>query len=115
MEVVYGGAREGAFLCSHPLVRSIHLTGSAATYDAVVWGKAQKARARARRTPLCLSLPALEPSPNVPDEPACTRPPQASQHPPCSARCILLRTQQQLTCRRPCLQLRWRCRWCRML
>ena len=38
VEVVYGGAKEGQFLCTHPLVKSIHLTGSAATYDAVVWG-----------------------------------------------------------------------------
>ena len=43
MEVVYGGAKEGAFLCNHAAVKSIHLTGSAATYDAVVWGKHKKA------------------------------------------------------------------------
>ena len=42
VEVVYGAAKEGQFLCTHPLVKSIHLTGSAATYDAVVWGKNKK-------------------------------------------------------------------------
>lgn len=44
MEIVYGGAKEGAFLTSHPTIKSIHLTGSSATYDAVVWGKQKKAR-----------------------------------------------------------------------
>ena len=38
MEIVYGGPTEGEMLCTHPLVSSIHLTGSAATYDAIVWG-----------------------------------------------------------------------------
>ncbi len=35
---VYGGAKEGAYLCKHELVEALHLTGSAATYDAIVWG-----------------------------------------------------------------------------
>ena len=52
MEVVYGGAKEGQFLCAHPLVRSIHLTGSAATYDAVVWGKRKKASGCAHHLPI---------------------------------------------------------------
>jgi len=38
VEFVYGAGAQGAALCSHPLVRSVHLTGSAATYDAIVWG-----------------------------------------------------------------------------
>ena len=42
VEVVYGGTKEGAFLSNHDLVRSIHLTGSTATYDAVVWGGQKK-------------------------------------------------------------------------
>jgi hypothetical protein len=43
-EVVYGGAAEGKFLGNHAVVESIHLTGSAATFDAVVWGGKPKAR-----------------------------------------------------------------------
>jgi len=43
-EVVYGGAAEGKFLSNHAVVESIHLTGSAATFDAVVWGGKPKAR-----------------------------------------------------------------------
>ncbi len=35
---VYGGGEEGKHLCNHPAVHSIHLTGSEATYDAIVWG-----------------------------------------------------------------------------
>lgn len=43
VEFVYGAGEEGKFLCQHPLVCSIHLTGSAATYDAIVWqGKPKK-------------------------------------------------------------------------
>ncbi|BDA42382.1 hypothetical protein COCOBI_03-2690 [Coccomyxa sp. Obi] len=42
VEIVYGGAKEGAFLTNHPIVKSIHLTGSSATYDAVVWGGQKK-------------------------------------------------------------------------
>ena len=43
LEIVYGGAKEGAALCNHELVASVHLTGSVATYDAVVWqGKPKK-------------------------------------------------------------------------
>lgn len=39
MEVVYGGAEEGEKLCTHPLISNIHLTGSADTYNMIVWGK----------------------------------------------------------------------------
>ena len=42
VEVVYGATKEGAFLCNHGLIKSIHLTGSTATYDAVVWGGKKK-------------------------------------------------------------------------
>ncbi len=41
-EVVYGGVDVGAFLTHHDTIESIHLTGSAATFDAVVWGKQPK-------------------------------------------------------------------------
>lgn len=38
VEVAYGGAEQGKYLCSHKLVGHIHLTGSADTFDAIVWG-----------------------------------------------------------------------------
>lgn len=38
LRVVYGGAAEGAYLCEHPGVDSIHITGSDRTHDLIVWG-----------------------------------------------------------------------------
>ena len=38
VKFVYGGAEEGKLLCNSPVVKSIHLTGSAATYEAIMWG-----------------------------------------------------------------------------
>jgi Aldehyde dehydrogenase family len=35
LRVVYGGAAEGAYLCGHPGVGEIHITGSDKTYEAV--------------------------------------------------------------------------------
>jgi acyl-CoA reductase-like NAD-dependent aldehyde dehydrogenase len=36
--IVYGGAEVGAHLADHPLVDTLHVTGSDRTYDAIVWG-----------------------------------------------------------------------------
>jgi len=44
-EVIYSGAEVGAALCQHPLVDTIHLTGSHHTYDAIAWGKTPEERA----------------------------------------------------------------------
>jgi hypothetical protein len=50
LAVAYGGVDEGAYLVQHRGIDEIHLTGSAATYDAIVWGppgperEARKAR-----------------------------------------------------------------------
>lgn len=38
LRVLYGGADEGAYLCTHEAVDTIHITGSDRTYDAIVWG-----------------------------------------------------------------------------
>lgn len=80
VDIVYGGGGEGAFLSTHPLVGSILLTGSAATYDAIVWGNKDKREARPSPAP-----PPLWPLGAVP--PAATRhgpkpyrpPPQTAQ------------------------------------
>ena len=37
-EVVHGGAGVGKYLCEHKDIASIHITGSDATHDAIVWG-----------------------------------------------------------------------------
>jgi aldehyde dehydrogenase (NAD(P)+) len=38
LAVVYGGREEGEYLAHHPGVDELHLTGSNATHDAIVWG-----------------------------------------------------------------------------
>jgi aldehyde dehydrogenase (NAD(P)+) len=38
LAVVYGGADEGGYLAHHPGVDEVHLTGSSASYDTLVWG-----------------------------------------------------------------------------
>ena len=43
LRVVYGGAAVGAKLAEHAAVDSVHITGSDATYDAIVWRGAKKA------------------------------------------------------------------------
>src|SRR5688572_14628013 len=54
LEIVYGGAEEGAYLANHPEVDEIHLTGSDRTFDALVWGPPGPEREARKRqgTPL---------------------------------------------------------------
>ena len=50
--VVYGGAVEGDYLCTHRLVEEIHITGSDKTHDAIVFGVGEEgARRKANREP----------------------------------------------------------------
>src|SRR5262245_20674016 len=51
--IVYGDAETGAALVTHPLVDAIHITGSAETYDRIVWGSDPRERdaRKANRTP----------------------------------------------------------------
>ncbi len=53
LAVVHGGASEGAFLIDHELITDVHLTGSGATYDAIVWGPAgpERDRRKSERRP----------------------------------------------------------------
>ncbi|HEX6797159.1 MAG TPA: aldehyde dehydrogenase family protein [Ktedonobacterales bacterium] len=46
LRLVYGGAAEGSYLCLHPDVDEIHITGSDKTYDAIVWGPGDEGAAR---------------------------------------------------------------------
>jgi hypothetical protein len=43
---VYGGAEEGGYLCRHPGVDEIHITGSDRTYEAIVFGPGEEGRRR---------------------------------------------------------------------
>jgi hypothetical protein len=45
---VYGGATEGAYLCRHPDVDEIHITGSDKTYEAIVFGPGAEGELRKR-------------------------------------------------------------------
>jgi acyl-CoA reductase-like NAD-dependent aldehyde dehydrogenase len=38
LAIVYGGAEVGSYLCYHPLVGEVHITGSDKTHDLIVWG-----------------------------------------------------------------------------
>ena len=49
VKVVYGGGEIGAFLCNHPLVEEIHVTGSARTHDNIVFGPGPDGEARRAR------------------------------------------------------------------
>lgn len=44
-EVVYGGSELGRYLCQHPAIDTIHITGSHHTYNAIVWGETPEERA----------------------------------------------------------------------
>jgi acyl-CoA reductase-like NAD-dependent aldehyde dehydrogenase len=54
LAVVYGNAAEGAYLVRHPAIDEIHLTGSDATYDELVWGAAgpEREARKARNAPI---------------------------------------------------------------
>jgi len=53
-QVVYGGAEQGAHLTQHPLVDSIHITGSDATHDRIVWGEpSEQVQRKAANDPVC--------------------------------------------------------------
>ncbi|NIM95667.1 MAG: aldehyde dehydrogenase family protein [Anaerolineales bacterium] len=38
LHIIYGGAQEGSYICNHPDVDEIHLTGSDKTFEAIVYG-----------------------------------------------------------------------------
>jgi acyl-CoA reductase-like NAD-dependent aldehyde dehydrogenase len=49
LRIVYGGGDAGAYLCEHPDVDSIHITGSDKTHDLIVWGPPGPERERRKR------------------------------------------------------------------
>jgi len=53
LRIVQGGAAEGSYLTQHEGIQHVHITGSAATHDAIVWGVgAQRAANKKALTPL---------------------------------------------------------------
>lgn len=52
LRIVQGGADVGSYLCTHPLVEEVHITGAEASHDAIVWGTGDEAAAnKAAGTP----------------------------------------------------------------
>lgn len=52
LRIVRGDGAVGAYLCEHPLVEEIHITGAKATHDAIVWGPGEEGvRNKAAKTP----------------------------------------------------------------
>lgn len=53
LRIVQGGAAEGSYLTQHEGIQHVHITGSAATHDAIVWGVgAQRAANKKAMTPV---------------------------------------------------------------
>jgi hypothetical protein len=46
LRILYGGAQEGAYLCNHPAVDNVHMTGSARTFEAIVFGPGEEGKQR---------------------------------------------------------------------
>ena len=43
LQIVTGGVDAGEYLCNHPLIESIHITGAESSHDAIVWGAGDEA------------------------------------------------------------------------
>jgi acyl-CoA reductase-like NAD-dependent aldehyde dehydrogenase len=53
LRIVHGSSAEGAYLCNHPGISDIHVTGSDKTFDAIVFGSGREgAERKAANTPL---------------------------------------------------------------
>jgi hypothetical protein len=53
MQVVYGGAEQGSYLCQHPSVDDLHMTGSHHTFEAIVFGPGEEGALRkANKNPI---------------------------------------------------------------
>lgn len=44
LRIVGGDAEVGEYLCNHPAVDTIHITGAGASHDAIVWGSGEQAK-----------------------------------------------------------------------
>lgn len=57
LRIVRGGPAVGAYLTAHPGLAHVHITGSAATFDAIVWGTGAAATRRRRENRPALKKP----------------------------------------------------------
>lgn len=67
LRIVYGGAEEGEYLCRHDGIAAVHVTGSSATHDAIVWGPPGEERDRRKKAndPLTAARPVTSELGNV--------------------------------------------------
>jgi aldehyde dehydrogenase (NAD(P)+) len=49
LRIVRGGADAGGYLCEHPGVDEIHITGAESSHDAIVWGPGEEGRRNKER------------------------------------------------------------------
>ncbi|MBI3924946.1 MAG: aldehyde dehydrogenase family protein [Armatimonadetes bacterium] len=49
LRVIYGGVEVGEKACHHPLVDTVHITGSQHSHDAIVWGSSAAERKRRQK------------------------------------------------------------------
>jgi acyl-CoA reductase-like NAD-dependent aldehyde dehydrogenase len=57
LRIVRGGGDVGAYLTQHPSIAHVHITGSAATFDAIVWGVGADAEKRRKADDPRLTVP----------------------------------------------------------
>ena len=48
LRIAKGGVAEGEYLCNHPAIESIHITGAESSHDAIVWGVGEEGAANKR-------------------------------------------------------------------
>lgn len=68
LEFVYGAEEEGKYLVNHHQIKSIHLTGSAETFDAIVWQGKAKIGSPPLQKPVSAELGCVTPYVVVPGE-----------------------------------------------
>ncbi|UIN30867.1 aldehyde dehydrogenase family protein [Microbacterium binotii] len=69
VRIVRGGGDVGAYLTAHEGIEHVHITGSAATFDAIVWGDRDRTTDEPRlRTPITAELGGVSPIIVVPGE-----------------------------------------------
>lgn len=59
LRILYGGANEGAYLCQHPGVDEIFVTGSDKTFDAIVFGPGEAGARRKRERQRLMDKPVM--------------------------------------------------------
>lgn len=65
LRIIYGGAEQGRAAVNHPSVGAVHITGSTASHDAIVWGSDPGQRQRRQRDQPLISVPVTSELGNV--------------------------------------------------